>query len=327
VKILVTGGTGFLGSHLARALLQRGHTVFLLGREFGAVADLLAAGAHKVAVDLRTGGAVADACAGMDAVYHVGALSAAWGKSHDFHAINAGGTQAVVDGCRRHQVGRLIYVSSPAVTFDGNDQVNVTERAPYPARFTSTYALTKKLGEDAIAGAAARGLSTVVIRPKAIFGPGDRALLPRLLAAARQGKLRQFGDGRNHVDLTYVDNVVHALLLALTSPAAVGRTYFVTNDEHVPLWPTLRAVLAQVGLPADLRPMPLTFALAVAALLEMQAALTGHEPLLTRYSVGILARTQTYDITAAKHDLGYVPQVPVCEGIARTLPTLAKAYT
>lgn len=322
MKILVTGGTGFLGSHLGRALLARGHSVFLLGRDFAPVSELLAAGAHAVTADLRDARAVAGACAGMDAVYHVGALSAAWGKRSDFQAINAGGTQAVVEGCRRHRVGRLIYVSSPAVIFDGRDHINVTESAPYPRRFTSTYALTKKLGENAVA--AATDLATVIIRPKAIFGPGDRALLPRLLAAARQGRLRQFGSGQNRVDLTYVDNVVHALLLALDSPRAIGRTYFITNDEHVPLWPTIRAVLQRAGIPSALRPLPLHVALVAAALMESQAAVTGREPLLTRYSVGILARTQTYSITAAKDDLGYTPQVSVAEGIARTLPALTR---
>jgi nucleoside-diphosphate-sugar epimerase len=322
VKILVTGGTGFLGSHLGRALLQQGQTVYILGRDFTPVANLLAAGAHQVSADLRDARAIERACAGMDAVFHVGALSAAWGKRADFHAINAGGTQAVVAGCRQHRVDRLIYVSSPAVTFDGNVQVNITESAPYPRHFTSTYALTKKLGEDAVATAFADGLAAVIIRPKAIFGPGDRALLPRLLAAARQGRLRQFGNGQNQVDLTYVDNVVHALLLALDSQRAIGHTYVITNDEHIPLWPTIRRVLVQAGVPSALHPLPLPVALVVAHLMETQAAITGREPLLTRYSVGILARTQTYNIAAARRDLGYAPVVSVAEGIERTLPAL-----
>ena len=245
MRILVTGGTGFLGSHLANALLRAGHEVSILGRTFGPVDDLIARGARPVPADLRDRAAVIAACGRQDAVFHVGALSAAWGKTADFQAINVGGTQAVVDGCRKHAVGRLIYVSSPAVIFDGRDHSDATESMPYPRRFTSVYAETKKMGEDVVRTAAQGGLATVIIRPKAIFGPGDRALLPRLVAAARQGRLRQFGDGKNLVDLTYVDNVVHALTLALTAPAATGRTYFITNDEHVPLWPAIRQLLAQ----------------------------------------------------------------------------------
>ncbi len=225
----------------------------------------------------------------------------------------------MLDGCRKHGVCRLIYVSSPSVVFDGRDQHNAPENVPYPRRFSSVYSLTKKLGEDMVN---ASGLETVILRPKAIFGPGDSTLLPRLIEAARQKRLPQIGDGHNLVDLTYVENVVHALLLALDAQAAAGKTYTITNDEHVSLWEVIREVLRRLDLPANLRRVPLSVALAAASLMEMRAALTGKEPLLTRYSALILARTQTYDIGAAKRDLGYVPQVSVAEGIEHTLESL-----
>jgi nucleoside-diphosphate-sugar epimerase len=320
MDLLVTGGTGFLGRHLAAALLRRGHRVRLLGRSFDGVGELLALGAAPLAVDLRDRAAVVAACAGADAVYHVGALSAPWGKRADFHAINVGGTEAVIEGCRRHGVGRLIYVSSPSVVFDGRDHCDLTERAPYPRRFASVYALTKKLAEDRVN--AATDLQWVILRPKAIFGPGDRALLPRMIAAARQGRLPQVGDGRNLVDLTYVENVVHALLLALGAEPAIGRTYTITNGEHIQLWDMIRIVLRRLGLPERLRRVPLRVALTAAALMELRALVTGREPLLTRYSVAILGRTQTYDISAARRDLGYAPQISVAEGVERTLAEL-----
>lgn len=324
MRILVTGGTGFLGQHLARALLTAGYDVRILGRDFRATGDLLAAGAEPVVADLRDSASVIAACDGIDAVYHVGALSAPWGRAADFQAINVGGTIAVIAGCRRHGVRRLVYVSSPSVVFADADQHDLTEVAPYPARFTSVYSLTKKLGEDAVR--AARGqFETVIVRPKAMFGPGDRALLPRLIAVARSGRLPQIGDGRNLVDLTYVENVVAALLLALDAPEAVGRTYFITNDEHVALWPTIREVLATLGLPTTLRRLPLPAALTLARALEATATLTGREPLLTRYTVQILARTQTYDISAARRDLGYAPQISVADGMLRTLQALEPA--
>lgn len=320
MRILITGGTGFIGRHLGGALLRQGHTVVLMGRSFEPVADLLAAGAIAAPADLRDAEAVAAACAGADAVCHAGALSAPWGRRGEFLAVNVGGTANVIAGCRRHNVRRLVLVSSPAVVFGGGDIVDATEGAPYPRRFSSAYAETKKLAED-LARAAA-DLPTVILRPKAVFGPGDTALLPRLIAAARAGRLPCIGDGRNLVDLTYVENVAHAIGLALSAEAAVGRTYTITNGEHVPLWPLLREVLGRLGAPARLRPMPTGLMLAVAALMEARAALTGREPLLTRYTVAILARTQTYDITAARRDLGYAPLVSVAEGVERTLGAL-----
>ena len=319
MNILVTGGTGFLGRHLVRALLQHGHNVFCMGRNFryAPVQDLLNAGAQPVHADLRVADAVIAACERMDAVYHVGALSAPWGPRRDFYDSNVGGTEVVIAGCRRYGVRRLIYVSSPSVVFNGHDQDLISESARYPLHFTSLYSRTKKLGEDRVN--AVRELETVIMRPKAIFGPGDQTLLPRLLDVAKQKRLPQIGDGLNLVDLTYVSNVVHALLLALEAPAAVGKTYFVTNDEHVLLWQVVRTVLRENHLSTELRNIPLPVALAAAGLMELQAALTKKEPLLTRYTVQILARTQTYDISALKRDLNYVPLVSVAEGMAHTL--------
>jgi nucleoside-diphosphate-sugar epimerase len=256
----------------------------------------------------------------VEAVFHVGALSAPWGPARDFHDINVGGTASVLAGCREHRVRRVVYVSSPSVVFDGRDHVKLREDAPYPRRFASVYSLTKKLGEDLVNGASRAGhLETVILRPKAMFGPGDQSLLPRLVEVARRKRLPQIGDGRNLVDLTYVENVVQALVLALDSPAAPGKTYTITNGEHVPLWPTVRLVLRRTGLPDDLRPLPLPLALVIARLMEIGGTVRGKEPLLTTYTVGILARTQTYDISAARRDLGYNPSVSVAEGIERTL--------
>ncbi len=319
MKILVTGATGFLGSHLTTALLTQGHQLTLLGRDFTTLQPQLAAGVTLLRVDLRDRTAVMAACADHDLVYHVGALSTAWGRWDDFYQTNVEGTRAVVDGCLQHGVGRLIYVSSPSVIFTGRDHHEIDESCPYPQRFSSAYAATKKLGEDLVNAAYRQGLPTVILRPKAIFGPGDRSLLPRLIERARQRRLPQLGNGYNLVDLTYVDNVVHALLLATKADAAIGKTYFITNGEHCPLWPTIRAVLRKLQLPTALRPIPVGVALLIAHLLELNARRTGREPLLTRYTVGILARTQTYDISAAQRDLGYQPLVSVAEGLAHTL--------
>ncbi len=319
MHVLVTGGTGFLGQHLVRKLLAEGHTVALMGRTMSPAQALLDAGARPLVLDLCDNVGVQAACQGMDVVIHAGALSAPWGRKADFYAINVGGTEAIIAGCLKHGVRRLIYISSPSVVFDGRDQHNAREDVPYPQRFTSTYSESKKIGEDRVRAATREGLETVIVRPKAIFGPGDQALLPRLIAAARQGRLPQIGDGQNRVDLTYVENVVHALCLALSAPAVVGKVYTITNDEHVMLWEVIRQVLQRLSLPVNLRHVSLRAVLLVASMLEARAALTGQEPLLTRYSATILARTQTYDISAAKRDLAYTPLVSIEEGIERTL--------
>ena len=318
MRVLVTGGTGFLGRAIVAGLLRRADQVAMLGRDFAPVKDLVALGAVPIPADLRDAAAVGAACKGMDAVIHAGAKSEPWGARQALLAINVGGTAAVIAGCRAHGVRRLIAISSPSVVFDGNDLRDATEAVAYPAHFTSVYALTKKLGEDLV-HAAAGDLETVILRPKAIFGPGDRALLPRLIAAARRGRLPQIGDGQNLVDLTYVENVADATVLALESSTAIGKTYTITNGEHPRLWDLITSVLRHLHLATDLRVIGLRTALAAARMMEAIAAVTRREPLLTRYTALILARTQTYDISAAQRDLGYVPRISLEAGVQRTL--------
>jgi nucleoside-diphosphate-sugar epimerase len=194
---------------------------------------LLAAGAHAVQVDLRDRQAAIEACEGMDAVCHAAALSAPWGPRSEFFAANVGGTAVIIDGCRQHKVNRLVYISSPSVVFNGLDQYALTEAAPFPKRFVSVYSLTKKMGEDLVN--AASDIPSVILRPKAIFGEGDRALLPPF----PQGEYPKLGMVES-VDVRRQRS--WAVRLALEAPAAVGHTYHITNDEHI-LWETITMIL------------------------------------------------------------------------------------
>lgn len=322
MRVLVTGATGFVGKHTVEALLQTGHDVRALGRNPSVCTELGARGAEIVQADLRDHPAVQAACKGCDAVLHIGALSAPWGKRSDFMAINLHATANLIAGCEKHGVRRLVYVSSPTVTFEGKDLILQNETAPFAKRFTSIYSESKKLGEDLVNQAYSRGLETIILRPKAVFGPGDTSLLPRIIAAAQAGRLPQIGDGNNRVDLTYVSNVVHSLQLALSSTKAIGGTYVITNNEHPQIWSLIREVLERLGLPSKLRSMPIPLVSAAAGLMELAAVFHGREPLLTRYTVSILGRTQTYDISAAQRDLGYQPPITLERGITLTLNQL-----
>ncbi|MBC8141457.1 MAG: NAD-dependent epimerase/dehydratase family protein [Armatimonadetes bacterium] len=319
---VVTGATGFVGSALVRSLVRRGEPVRAFGRN-RAVLDTFAGG---VAGDLRDADAVRAACAGATTVYHVGAFSAPWGETDEFEAVNVGGTRNVLDACRAANVSRIVYVSSPSVTFDGRDCVGQTEAAPYPRRFASVYSRTKKEGEDLVNAARDAGdFETVIVRPKAIFGEGDTSLLPRLLRAAKANRLPIIGTGTNRVDLTHVDNVVHALILAGTHTSAAGKTYTVTNgDADAPrLWDVIAHLLTALGVATPTRHVPLPVALAIAGAAETFARVTRREPFLTRYTANILARTQTYDISAIINDLGYAPVVSLSEGLERTIAAFA----
>ncbi len=319
MNLLVTGGTGFLGQHLIRRLRELGHQVRVLGRNPKVCQTLATAGFEVLPGDLCDRPLLERACAGIDAVFHVAALSAPWGRRDDFFRANVDGTSNVLHACRAQKVRRFLHVSSPSVTFDGRDHLLGTEDVPYPPRYLCVYSETKKIAEEMVRSAHGPALATTILRPKAIFGPGDTTLLPRLIDAARIGRLPQIGDGSNLVDLTYVDNVVHALVLALEASTSFGKTYTITNAEHVPLWDLIRHVLQRVGVTKPLRSVPFRVAYALAWGMEWRARLLGGEPRLTRYTTAILGRTQTYDLRAARQDLNYEPLVSIADGVERTL--------
>jgi nucleoside-diphosphate-sugar epimerase len=319
VNALVTGGTGFVGGALARRLCAEGARVTALGRNPIAGTRLERDGVAFVRADLADADAMAQACRGQDVVFHCGALASPWGSYQRFYAANVTGTENVIRGCQAHGVQRLVHVSTPSVYFGGQPRLNVREDAPLPSKPLSRYAATKRLAELAVDRAHAAGLPTITIRPRAIFGPGDNVLLPRLILQLQTGRLRIIGTGDTVIDLTYIDNVVDALLLCADAPpAALGCTYNITNGETVRLWDMVARLAEALDYPPPRRRLSLGAALAVAGALEaVYTFLPGREPPLTRYTVRMLAQDSTLDITAARRDLGYAPRVSVEEGLQR----------
>jgi 2-alkyl-3-oxoalkanoate reductase len=320
MKVLVTGATGFLGVHTCREFLARGHQVRAFGRDFS---RFPVAGIEQVQGDLRDADSVLRACTDMDTVVHAGALSSPWGKLEDFMTVNVTGTRHVLEACLQSGVQRLVHISSPAVIFTGRDHVLERDDAPYPKTFSSHYALSKKLAEELVLESKSK-LELIVLRPKAIYGPGDTALLPRIVAAARAQRLPQIGDGENLVDLTFVDDAVQAMVLSLecSLPETHFPVYTITSGEHLKLWMVIRRLLEALGLKSKLPVMPVGIMLRSAGWLEQISMFTGREPRLPRYSVELLARTQTYDISRAKSDLGFEPRTHFDQGLTRTLEAL-----
>ena len=320
MKILVTGATGFLGLALARRLKSRGDEVTVLGRNPALLAELERAGMRAVRADLADAAAVRAACQGQAVVFHAAALSSAWGPAREFYRSNVLGTRNVIAGCEAASVRRLVHVSTPSIYFRYETRLNVREDAPLPSQPANEYARTKLLAEAEIDQAFARGLPVISLRPRAIFGEGDNAILPRLIERLRQGRLRIIGDGKNITDLTYVENVVDALLLCAESPATtLGKKYNLTNGEPQPLWPLIEKLCAALGFEYPHSQIPYPLALGLAGMLEgICRLLPGQpEPLLTRYMVGVLAKSTTLDIGAARRELDYRPRTSVAEGFER----------
>jgi nucleoside-diphosphate-sugar epimerase len=317
---LVTGATGFLGWHAALRLQRLGWNVTTTGRNEAVGRELEKQGIRFVRADLRDRERVLQACAKQDYVFHCGALSSAWGRYRDFFESNVLGTRYIVEGCMKHEGGRLIHVSTPSVYFDYRHRLGIRESEPLPARNVNAYARTKRLAEEEVNRAFEQGLQGVILRPRAIFGPRDKALLPRLLRANASRGIPLIGGGAIRIDLTYVDNVVEAMLLACEAPdTSLGRTYNISNGEPVLLRNVLDSLFNKLGVPLRVKPISYPMAYAAAALSELAYRMLPipGEPVVTRYTVGVLARSQTLDIREAQTRLGYEPIVSVEDGLQR----------
>ena len=321
MKALVTGGGGFLGGAIVRALAARGDRVRSFSRaDYPA---LRALGVDQVRGDIADAAAVAAAVQGCDAVFHVAAKPGIWGAYDEYHRANVSGTESVIAACRRHGVQRLIYTSSPSVVFDGRDLEGVDESAPYPAHYEAHYPHTKALAEQLVRAANDAHLATVSLRPHLIWGPGDNHLLPRLVARARAGQLRRIGARPNLIDTVYVDNAADAHLLAADrlapGSAVAGKVYFIAQGEPVPMWDMVNRLLQAAGAPAVTRTVPVWLALWLASGFEASHRWlrSPGEPRLTRFVVREMSTAHWFDLDAARHDLAYVPRVTIAEGLER----------
>ncbi len=324
----MTGGNGFLGRYIVERLVARGDRVRALCRRPDADLDQL--GVSVVQGDLGDRQLVARACEGVEIVHHVAGVAGIWGPWQHYYATNVLGTQHVLQGCLRHGVRRLVYTSSPSVTFDGRSQEGVDESAPYPDRWLCHYPHSKALAEQEVLQTNGRnGLLTCSLRPHLIWGPRDRHLIPRLVARARGGQLRRVGDGKNLIDMVYVENAAEAHLRAADalqagSPVA-GRAYFISQGEPVNCWDWIDQILALVGLPPLQSSISLAAAWRIGAVLETVHRIFGirAEPRMTRFLAAQLGTSHFFDIRRAREDFGYQPQVSTAEGMRRLAADLA----
>ena len=327
MRALVTGGGGFLGGALVGRLLDRGWDVRSLAR--GDYPELRARGVEVVRGDITDPVRVETAVAGSDAVFHVAARVGVGGPARPYREANVGGTSNVIAACRRQGVGRLVFTSSPSVVHGGGDLAGADESLPYPVHHLAAYPATKAKAERLVLGANGPSLATTALRPHLVWGPGDTHLVPGLLARARSGRLRFVGDGTARIDATYVDNAAEAHVLAAerlaSSGAPAGRAYFIANGEPVPLRELVNAILATAGLPAVTATVPYPVAHVAGAVAELawRLARRSDDPPLTRFVARQLATDHWFDLTAARRDLGYVPEVTTEQGLARLAASFA----
>jgi nucleoside-diphosphate-sugar epimerase len=267
--------------------------------------------------------AVTKAAHGCELIFHVAAKAGIWGRYQDFYQANVVGTENVIAACRSNNIKRLVYTSSPSVVFDGSDVEGGDESLPYPVRYESYYPSTKALAERLVLAANSPQLAVTALRPHLIWGPGDNHLVPRILAKGRAGKLRRIGNRPNLVDTIYVDNAARAHLLAADTLAlgscVAGKSYFISNNEPLPLWEMVNRILAAADIPpvsGSISPQLAYSAGCICEVLWRVFRLAG-EPPMTRFIAHELASAHWFDISAARRDFGYNPEISIDDGLLR----------
>jgi len=319
MKILVTGGGGFLGSAICRQLLARGDEVTAYQRS--ASDELEELGARIIRGSITDAEKLNSAVQGVDAVIHTAAKAGIWGPYDDYFRPNVTGTENVIAACLGNGIHKLVFTSSPSVTHADGDVEGGDESLPYAEHYNSAYPATKALAEQLVMASNCPELHTVSLRPHLIWGPGDNHLLPHLLERAKSGKLKLPGPDKL-IDTIYIDNAARVHLLALdrlqSDPETIGgKTYFVSNDEPLSQREVIGGLLKAAGLEVDIQPISPRIAIAAGTLLETTWKLLRlkSEPPITRWSAEHLSTAHWYDISAAKRDLGYSAETSISEGL------------
>lgn len=314
-RAFVTGGSGFVGRNVIRALRARGDAVVAAARSDAAARAVAAAGAEPVAADLADVRGMAAGMAGCALVVHAAAKVEPWGPRQEFLAVNVAGTENVLAAARRAGVPRLVHVGTEAVLADGRPIVNADEARPIPARPLGAYAETKALAERRVLAASSPDLATVVVRPRFVWGGDDTSLLPKLVDAARRGTLGWIAGGRYLTSTCHVANLAHGVLLA-AERGAPGGVYFLTDGPPVEFRAFIEALLRTQGIEPPARSVPRGLARALGAALEaVWPARAARPPPITRTLLALMGVEVTVNDARARAELGYREVVTRARGL------------
>jgi len=325
---LVTGASGFIGGALTRRLVGEGHRVRCLVRETSNTAALRLLGVELVTGELGSARSLAAATDGVTQVIHCAALVSDWATVAEIERVNVAGTRDLLEAAHAAaSVRRFIHFSTTDVY--GHPAGRAIAESTRPGGFANWYAQTKLAAEEEVRRAGSgQGLETVILRPATVYGPGSREVIGEIARALRAGHMLLIDRGRPIAGLAYVENVVDAALLALTSPVAIGEAFNLTDG----LATTWRAFTDDLAAGLRCRParlsMPYPLAWVVGSGLEhgyraaRRASGLRTPPLLSRQAVGVLGRDQDFSNAKAHELLGWEPRVGYAEGLAATLDWL-----
>ncbi len=317
MRVLVTGGTGFTGSALVKRLLVLGHAVVALDYKEGLQSDdLRAKGAEILTGSVTDRQVVEQSMKGVEVVFHLAAAFRELHKPNSFYdEVNVGGTQVVLSAARRHDVRKFIYCSTCGV--HGN-----VARPPAdedaPIRPGDYYQRTKYEAEPLVSAAAGAEFETVILRPAAIYGPGDPERFFMIFKRVSQGTFPMFGSGRTLYHPLYVDNLVDAFLLCMPPGAGNGRAYLIADERYYQIEEIVRAVARALEMPVRIPHYPVLPVVALGHIMDKVYRPFGLAPPIFPRRVDWYRQNRAFDITRAKRELGYAPRVHLDEGLRCT---------
>jgi len=322
MKVLVTGGGGFIGLALVRRLVELGFDVSTFSRKI--YPEHEKSGVNIFQGDLANLEEFEKACKGNEVVFHVAAKAGIWGSYKKFYQPNVKGTENVIRACIKNRVQKLIFTSSASVIFDNSHLEGVDESMEYPEKPVSNYTATKAMAEQLVLNANSNSFTTISLRPHLVWGPGDTQLIPGILKRAKTGRLRKIGKKDFLIDTTYIDNLIDAQILALKmldeNPAKIsGEAFFITNAEPVSVWTFINSILQSAEMQPVKNVVPKYMALFIAWIFENIYIVfrLKSEPFITRFAIYELCSHHWFDISAARTMLGYKPKVDFNKGIKR----------
>jgi dihydroflavonol-4-reductase len=317
LRVLVTGASGFTGGHLARAMVRRGYDVRALVRDEERSRSLRESGVTLLRGDLADDASLERATRDVDVIYHIAALYREAGLPEEtYRRVNAGSVKTLIHAAAGNGVRRVVHCSTVGVH---GDVEHPPANEDAPLRPGDVYQETKLEGERIARQASAdTGVEVVVARPTGIYGPGDRRLLKLFRGVARR-RFVILGSGRIYYHLTYIDDLVEGLRLCGEVAAAAGRTYILAGGEVT----TLNELVARIAAAAGVKPitwhLPVWPFWVAGALCEAICGPLRIEPPLYRRRVDFFTKSRAFDISRARAEIGYAPQVGLTDGIGRTL--------
>lgn len=318
MKVLVTGATGFIGSHLVEKLVAWGYEVRGMTTSPLKAQKLKEKGVEPFLGDLRNYDAVREATRGVSLVFHLGAILSDWGLWEPFYQVNVLGTANILRAALEEKVERVIYTSSIAAT--GLEDYPGLKDESFPLTSSShPYCRSKAEAERIAHDFMARGLPLVILRPVYVYGPGERNVgvytVARLL---RVGFRLLPGNGQNYHHRIYVKDLVEGIMLAATRKEAVGQTYILGGPlrRAREFWGTLARLM---GTSIIWVPIQVGWAFAIPFEIAYRLFPLQGPPLISFFRIRILTNNNAWDCSKAQRELGFIPRTDVEEGLRETL--------